>query len=279
VPTTATDATAPTEPLVITGTPAAAGNPYTALVIDTRGLPSGTVIQLQNVEFAAVIGAVRVTGGEGSQNVWGDGAAQYIVLGADDDTLHGGGGADYVGSRTGNDILFGDTGADTVTGGEDADIVYGNQQDDAIYGNLGSDTLYGGQDWDTVFGGQDGDIAYGNRGDDVVYGNKGADTLFGGQANDTLFGGQSDDVLFGKTGDDVLTGGLGADLFAFHGGSGADLITDFSFADGDRLFADGRSWTVSDGAAGAIINFGAADKVTLANIKADQVTNAWFTMP
>ena len=64
MPTTAPGATAPGTPLVITGTPAGTGA-TTALVIDARNLPSGSEIQLQNVEFAAVIGAVRVTGGDG----------------------------------------------------------------------------------------------------------------------------------------------------------------------------------------------------------------------
>jgi Ca2+-binding RTX toxin-like protein len=243
VPTAPAGSTAPGQPLVISGAPATTGSPVTALVIDARDLPSGTVLNLQNVGFAAVIGAVRVTGGEGSQNVWGDSADQYIVLGADDDTLHGGGGADYVGSRTGNDMLFGDDGADTVTGGEDADVVYGNQQDDAVYGNQGTDTLFGGQDRDQLFGGQDGDIAYGNTGEDVVYGNRGNDMLFGGRASDTLIGGQGDDMLFGGVGNDVLygnlgsdtlTGGDGADLFVYSAGGGHDIVLDFDGAAGDR---------------------------------------------
>jgi hypothetical protein len=132
VPSVAANATAPNEPLVISGTPRADGNPMTALVVDTRGLPLGTVIQLQHVEFAAVIGAVTVTGGDGSQNVWGDSAAQYIVLGADDDILHGGAGDDTVGSAGGDDRIFGDEGNDTVFGGA------GN---DTIDGGTGRDTL------------------------------------------------------------------------------------------------------------------------------------------
>ena len=130
VPTVAPNAGAPAEPLVITGKPTTPGGELTALVVDTRGLPSGTVIQLHNVEFAAVIGAVRVTGGEGSQTVWGDGSAQYIVLGADDDVLHGGDGNDTVGSAGGNDRVFGDGGDDTVFGGIGQDLLAGGAGND-----------------------------------------------------------------------------------------------------------------------------------------------------
>ncbi|MFC4170476.1 Ig-like domain-containing protein [Microvirga sp. GCM10011540] len=146
VPTVASGASAaPNEPLVISGTPQAAGNPMTALVIDTRGLPSGTHIQLQNVEFAAVIGAVRVTGGEGSQNVWGDSSDQYIVLGADDDVLRGGAGDDVIGSAGGRDLLFGNQGNDVVFGGEGYDRLGGGQGDDQLDGGTGVDVArFGG---------------------------------------------------------------------------------------------------------------------------------------
>jgi hypothetical protein len=132
VPTTASSTTAPAQPLVISAVPRAADGPMTALVIDTRGLPAGMQIQLQNVEFAAVIGAVKVTGGAGSQHVWGDGSSQDIMLGADDDILHGGAGDDIVGSAGGNDAIFGDEGNDVVFGG------IGN---DAIDGGTGIDTV------------------------------------------------------------------------------------------------------------------------------------------
>lgn len=132
VPTVASDAEAPSKPLVIAGAERTGDEPMTALVIDARTLPSSSVLQLDNVEFAAIIGAVRVVGGAGSQNVWGDNGAQHIVLGADDDVLHGGAGNDTVGSAGGNDQIFGDEGNDTVFGGE------GN---DFIDGGTGTDTL------------------------------------------------------------------------------------------------------------------------------------------
>ncbi|HYD66501.1 DUF4347 domain-containing protein [Azospirillum sp.] len=236
IPVVADPTAPPSAPIVITGTPAVPatgggttpGTQQQAIVIDVRNLPRGTVIQLQNVEFAAIVGDVQVTGGEGSQMVVGDSGNQIIVLGADDDTLRGGGGNDFVGSEGGDDQLWGDEGADTVTGGIGNDVLYGNQQDDFVYGNQGADTIFGGQDRDTVFGGQDGDILYGNRADDVLYGQLGDDTLFGGQSDDVLWGGQGNDLLAGNRGADTLYGGRGADVFRINAAEeGGDVIADF----------------------------------------------------
>lgn len=136
VPGAAAGVPAGGEPLVIIGNEAAAGTPMTALVIDARGLPAGSALQLQNVEFAAIIGAVKVTGGAGSQHVWGDSSAQTIVLGADDDVLHGGAGDDVIGSAGGNDVL---------DGGADDDIVFGGIGNDSLLGGSGDDLLQGGR--------------------------------------------------------------------------------------------------------------------------------------
>ena len=118
--------------LVIQGAAQGSGGPLSALVIDAKGMPGGSVIQLQNVDFAAIVGAVTVTGGAGSQMVWGDGASQTIFLGDDDDILHGGAGDDIVGSAGGNDRIYGDEGKD---------IVFGGLGDDRIDGGAGIDTV------------------------------------------------------------------------------------------------------------------------------------------
>ncbi len=130
VPTSPTGLPTPAVPLVISGLPASTDSPISALVIDARNLPSGSTLQLDNVDFAAVVGAVRITGGAGSQTVWGDDAAQHIVLGADDDVLHGGGGDDTVGSEGGNDLIYGDAGNDTLFGGAGADRLHGGRDSD-----------------------------------------------------------------------------------------------------------------------------------------------------
>lgn len=89
---------------------------HEALVIDARNLPQGTELQPDNVEFAIVIGSVRVTGGNGKNYVIGDDAEQFIVLGAGNDTIA---------SKQGDDQLYGDAGNDHVVGGEGNDTLYG----------------------------------------------------------------------------------------------------------------------------------------------------------
>jgi uncharacterized repeat protein (TIGR02059 family) len=129
---TAAPGSAATDKLVIAGTPAAAGNPATALVIDARALPGDSTIELHDIGFAAVIGAVRVTGGTGNQTVWGDGAAQNITLGAGDDIVHGGAGNDTVSGGGGNDQVFGDEGNDLVSGGIGNDTIDGGTGNDVL---------------------------------------------------------------------------------------------------------------------------------------------------
>ena len=107
-----------------------------ALVIDASALPPGTIINLQDVEFAVIIGPATLGGGEGANTVFAGAGSQTIVLGADDDELHGGDGDDIIGSRGGDDRLFGDAGNDRVTGGIG---------DDYLEGGSGNDILQGGQ--------------------------------------------------------------------------------------------------------------------------------------
>ena len=96
--------TAPTEAIHISGSLGTGESDTShplrqeALVIDASHLPSGTVLDLDNVEFAIIIGPVTACGGAGRNYVIGDGSAQTIILGADDDILHGGAGNDVVGS-------------------------------------------------------------------------------------------------------------------------------------------------------------------------------------
>ena len=130
-----------------------------ALVINAND----THLQLDNVEFAIVIGTATITGGAGNNVVYADGADQYIVLGAGDDQLHGGAGNDTIGSLDGNDLLYGDADNDSLSGGSGDDSLYGGTGDDTLVGGTGNDSLNGGDDTDTaVFSGKFSDytIAY-----------------------------------------------------------------------------------------------------------------------
>jgi len=126
-------------PMVISAVNATDGH-KTAVVIDTSALPAGTVINLENVDFALVVGDARLTGGAGANTVYGDDGKQFIVLGEGDDILHGGGNDDTVGSLRGNDQTFGDAGNDMVYGGTGNDTLHGGTGNDRMNGGFGLDT-------------------------------------------------------------------------------------------------------------------------------------------
>ncbi len=130
----------PNVPLVITGSASDADGKQ-AIILDARSLPSGTVIQVDHIDFIAVVGNVRLIGGAGQNAASGDGAAQWIVLGPDDDIIHGGGGNDTVGSEAGDDQVYGDAGDD---------IVFGGAGNDLLSGGTGSDRLNGGTGFDVA---------------------------------------------------------------------------------------------------------------------------------
>ncbi|MBV7537633.1 DUF4214 domain-containing protein [Duganella sp. sic0402] len=123
-------------PIIISGS--AAGAHAVGLIIDATQLPAGTVIQLDDVDFATVSGPVILRGGLGNNVVVGDSSGQSIVLGPGDDVLSGGAGDDVVGSASGddridggagNDIIFGGTGNDILKGGEGNDVQQGGRSD------------------------------------------------------------------------------------------------------------------------------------------------------
>lgn len=165
-------------------------------------------------------------------------------------------------------VTFGAEGL-TLTGTIKADDLTGGRGDDTISGLLGHDALNGA-------GGND--LLGGGWGRDTLEGGSGNDTLLGGRGSDVLIGGSGNDQLFGGWGNDTLTGGLGADLFCFAGESGRDRVTDFRFADGDRIgLAAGIEWNVTSNAAGdAVIALCGGNRITLSGICADQVTTGWF---
>ena len=279
-------------PILIQGTD---GGTSEALVIDTRGLPAGTAIQLDGVDFATVIGNAQVIGGAGKNMLVSDSGDGNIQGGADTDTLFGGAGNDMAFGNAGNDILFGNAGADQMYGGRGDDILFGGRDNDllsgddgsdVVVGDLGDDTVIGGGDSDALSGGAGNDLLFGNAGQDLLFGNAGTDTLFGGGGNDTLFGGDGDDALFGDLGNDLLvsgagndtlTGGAGADVFIFSTGDGADRITDFNAADGDRIgLAPGQTYSVAaNGAGEAVIVFSDTHTVTLAGVRREQFSTDW----
>ena len=99
---------------------------------------------------------------------------------------------------------------------------------------------------------------------------------YGGDGNDTLVGNDAANVLAGWRGADVLTGGAGADRFVLNAQTDADVVTDFLFAQGDRIqIATGAVWTVADAAGGALVSLG-ANSLLLQGVSAAQVNSGWF---
>ena len=166
----------------------------------------------------------HVSGGCGSDSLFGDSGDDHLDGGRGNDDLHGG---------TGNDVMLGGLGADTLAGDTGNDTERGGAGDDHVSGGAGNDVLGGGDGSDTLNG---------DAGNDKVNGGAGDDHVAGGAGTDALAGGAGDDTLDGGAGRDVMVGGLGADTFVFAADSfaaatrkGADVIVDFSHAQGDHI--------------------------------------------
>jgi hypothetical protein len=188
-------------------------------------------------------------GKTGDDGLSGDGGDDRIMGGADDDLLLGG---------EGNDVLIGNLGADTMQGGAGDDLYHVRDATDVVIENAneGQDMVRSQVDYvltdhveDLLIGGS-ARSGTGNELDNRIFGSGGADTLSGLEGNDilrgrggrdTIEGGDGDDRIDGGAGKDLLTGGAGRDIFQFRDGdmgakrSSADIITDFSQADNERI--------------------------------------------
>jgi hypothetical protein len=197
------------------------------------------------------IGA-SITGNNNNDNITGTadndvintlGGQDTVQAGAGDDRVDGGEGDDHLFGEAGNDTLIGGQGQDSLNGGTGNDSLDGGEGDDHLFGEAGNDTLLGGTGQDTLDGGADNDRLEGGEGDDKLYGQAGNDTLLGGNGQDLLVGGDDNDFLLGGQGDDNLTGGLGSDIFVLAENSGKDIISDFSFCQGDLIgLSDGLTF-------------------------------------
>lgn len=188
---------------------------------------------------------------------------------AGDDTIQGSAGADRMFGGDGRDYLRGAAGDDLIVGGSDFDDANGNQGNDTVFGGAGDDWVVGGQDQDLLHGDEGFDIVYGNLGADTIFGDAGNDWVRGGQGDDVVDGGEGNDWLWGDRGNDTITGGAGADLFHSFSGAGIDRITDFSYAQGDRIILDDRTaFVISQVGSDAVITIGGVDQVILVGVTA-----------
>jgi Ca2+-binding RTX toxin-like protein len=204
-----------------------------------------------------------ISGGLGNDQLYGGGGADRIFGDAGVDKLDGGDGNDQLFGGADADRLSGRDGDDRLDGGDGADYLYGNLGNDVLRGGAGTDRLDGVDGTDTALysenavavvvkldvgdGSGKGSGAGGTAQGDVlisienVYGGAGNDALQGSGVANGLVGNAGNDVLIGMGGADTLVGGAGADRFVYGGagqslvGAGADRITDFSHAQGDRI--------------------------------------------
>ncbi len=122
------------------------------------------------------------------------------------------------------------------------------------------------------------DLVYGNLGNDTVIGGDGDDWLRGGQGDDVVDGGAGNDWLWGDRGTDTLTGGAGADQFHTFAGAGVDRVTDFRYADGDRIVIDDRTgYSVATVGSDTVITLTTGDQLVIAG-GAGQVASDWIVL-
>ena len=146
------------------------------------------------------------------------------------DTLAGNGGANKLQGWGGDDVLRGGAGADVLEGGAGTDTASYYSSPVGVSISLAAGTGAGGDASGDALSGIEN--ISGSQGNDGLTGTAGANVLQGWGGNDGLVG---------DAGKDTLTGGAGADLFHFLAlgdsvvGANADVITDFSHAQGDEI--------------------------------------------
>ncbi|MGL4968057.1 MAG: beta strand repeat-containing protein [Inquilinus sp.] len=147
------------------------------------------------------------------------------------DVLSGNAGANKLQGWGGDDVLRGGAGADVLEGGAGTDTASYYSSAAGVTVNLADATVSGGDAaGDTLTSIEN--LSGSNLGGDILTGNAGANVLQGWGGNDALVGGG---------GKDTLTGGAGADRIYFTAlgdsvvGANADVVTDFSHAQGDEI--------------------------------------------
>jgi Ca2+-binding RTX toxin-like protein len=209
-----------------------------------------------------------ISGGDGRDVLYGDGAADRILAGGDNDVIVDSSGANY---------LRGEDGDDLIRGGFDFDDIHGNIGADTAFGGAGDDWVVGGKDNDSLAGEAGNDIVYGNIGNDTVSGGAGGDIVRGGQDNDVLWGGDGADWLSGDKGDDTIDGGAGADTFSSFGDAGLDRINGFSFTEGDRVRLEpGTGYSVAQVGADVVVTLAGGGQMVLAGVSMSTLLDGWI---
>lgn len=227
-------------------------------VVDSIG---DRVVEGWNAGTDRVLSAISYTLGAHVENLTltgtahlngtGNAPANRINGNAGNNVLNGGQGADTMQGGAGNDTYIVDNIGDRVFEGLNAGIdrvqssasftLGANVEHLALTGNAhlnGTGNALANQ----IIGNAGNNLIFAGMGNDNIQGGAGNDTLHGGLGNDILTGGAGADRIIGGQGADRMTGSVGADVFVFQtladsttALAGRDVITDFSFAQGDRI--------------------------------------------
>ena len=201
-----------------------------------------------------------------------------FVLGANVEnlTLAGAGNINGTGNTLAN-TLYGNGGNNVLSGGGGVDKLYGRGGNDTyIVDNAGvgvSEALNGGD-----AGGADqvmSSISWtlGAYIENLTLTGTAVINGVGNALANSLVGNTANNYLTGAAANDTLTGGGGYDTFVFGLGSGADIITDFTAAQNDRINIHAYSGGVVDGGGVVIsqvgddvrVDLGGGNMVTLLN--------------
>jgi Ca2+-binding RTX toxin-like protein len=173
------------------------------------------------------------------ENLTYTGSSDFVGIGnAENNTLTGGIGTDFLSGFGGNDTIIGGSGGfNTLVGG---------LGDDTFIISTTGDTIVeaSGEGIDSV---QTSAIVHrlGANIENLSYIGTGDAILFGNAENNTIVGGVGLDIIHGLGGVDTLTGGVGSDYFFFDGSTGTDTITDFTSA--DNIFLSTASYGAVQG--------------------------------
>lgn len=151
------------------------------------------------------------------------------LLDGGNDLAQSAAGADFINLGADDDTAFGGAGNDTIQGGDVDDSLVGEAGDDNLAGGDGADTLKGGAGADTLSGGAGADSLDGGAGNDSIDGGAGNDTIAGGAGADSVTAGDGDDIVAGGAGNDTIQGGAGADTIIGDGGTQPPTLTRQSF--------------------------------------------------
>lgn len=209
--------------------------------------------------YLAPTASQAIYGYGGQDTIHAGGGADWVLAGSDDDAVYledlstgdwadGGAGSDYleVEGRHVTEVMVlenGDLflGGTKVATGFEAFTIYGGSADDRLTSGDLYSILEGAGGDDTVTLGAGGGMAFGQSGHDTLLGGAGYSRLLGGQDDDVLLLGSGGGQAYGGTGNDRMTAGAGADEFLFYGQdghSGADTILGFE-AGADWLHLSG----------------------------------------